>query len=110
MFILPIFTTNRTEAETVWETHHSKNRHSLFSLLNNHLVDYPTPITITYTWGFGSIAGIFLSLQIITGLILAMHYAPNVAIAFDTLEHIMRDVNNGWLLRYLHANGASFFL
>lgn len=109
MFILPIFTTNRTEAETVWETHHSKNRHSLFSLLNNHLVDYPTPITITYTWGFGSIAGIFLSLQIITGLILAMHYAPNVAIAFDTLEHIMRDVNNGWLLRYLHANGASFF-
>lgn len=87
----------------------SKNRHTLFSLLNNHLVDYPTPTTLTYAWGFGSVAGLFLALQIITGIFLSMHYAPNILLAFDGLEHIMRDVNTGWVLRYLHANGASFF-
>jgi len=60
-------------------------------------------------WGFGSAAGIFLSVQLITGIALAMHYVPHVDLAFLSVEHIMRDVNNGWLLRYLHANGASFF-
>ena len=109
MFFLPTTPFKYKENKTFTQTHFSKNRHSLLALLNNHLVDYPTPITLTYTWGFGSLAGIFLGLQIITGLLLAMHYAPNVAIAFDILEHIMRDVNNGWLWRYLHANGASFF-
>jgi ubiquinol-cytochrome c reductase cytochrome b subunit len=60
-------------------------------------------------WGFGSAAGIFLVVQLITGIALAMHYVPHVDLAFLSVEHIMRDVNNGWLLRYLHANGASFF-
>jgi ubiquinol-cytochrome c reductase cytochrome b subunit len=81
----------------------------LVSILNDHLVDYPTPINITYMWGFGSIAGICLLIQLITGICLAMHYTPHVDLAFTSVEHIMRDVNNGWLLRYFHANGASMF-
>jgi quinol-cytochrome oxidoreductase complex cytochrome b subunit len=81
----------------------------LLSILNDHLIDYPTPININYMWGFGSIAGICLLIQIITGICLAMHYTPHVDLAFNSVEHIMRDVNNGWLLRYIHANGASMF-
>jgi len=79
------------------------------SILTAHLIDYPTPVNFTYMWGFGSAAGIFLVVQLITGIALAMHYVPHVDLAFLSVEHIMRDVNNGWLLRYLHANGASFF-
>jgi ubiquinol-cytochrome c reductase cytochrome b/c1 subunit len=75
----------------------------------NHLIDYPTPSSISYWWGFGSLAGIFLVIQIITGIILAMHYVPNIDYAFLSVEHIMRDVNYGWFIRYLHANGASMF-
>jgi len=81
----------------------------IINLLNDHLIDYPTPVNINYLWNFGSMAGIFLVVQIITGIFLAMHYTPHVDLAFLSVEHIMRDVNNGWLVRYLHANGASMF-
>jgi len=81
----------------------------IVSVLNNHAIDYPTPTNLSYWWEFGSTAGIFLGLQILTGIFLAMHYTPHIDLAFNSVEHIMRDVNNGWLLRYLHANGASFF-
>jgi ubiquinol-cytochrome c reductase cytochrome b subunit len=81
----------------------------IINLLNDHLIDYPTPVNINYLWNFGSMAGIFLVVQIVTGIFLAMHYTPHVDLAFLSVEHIMRDVNNGWLIRYLHANGASMF-
>jgi ubiquinol-cytochrome c reductase cytochrome b subunit len=70
---------------------------------------YPVPRNLNYWWNFGVLAGFCLVLQIVTGIILAMHYAPNALVAFDSTEHIMRDVNWGWLLRYGHANGASAF-
>ena len=85
------------------------NKQPMRAILNNHLVDYPTPGNISYFWGFGSLAGLLLVVQIVTGIFLAMHYTPHVTRAFSSVEHIMRDVNYGWLLRYLHANGASFF-
>jgi ubiquinol-cytochrome c reductase cytochrome b subunit len=81
----------------------------IINLLNDHLIDYPTPVNINYLWNFGSMAGIFLVVQILTGIFLAMHYTPHVDLAFLSVEHIMRDVNNGWLILYLHANGASMF-
>ena len=81
----------------------------IFSALNAALVSYPTPRNLNYWWNFGSIAGLCLVAQILTGLFLAMHYAANTAVAFDSVEHIMRDVNYGWLIRYVHANGASMF-
>jgi len=70
---------------------------------------YPTPKNLNYFYNFGVLAGVALVIQIITGVILAMHYAANTAIAFDSVEHIMRDVNHGWMFRYMHAVGASFF-
>ena len=70
---------------------------------------YPTPRNLNYFWNFGSLAGLMLVLQIMTGIVLAMHYTPHTSMAFDSVEHIMRDVNWGWLLRYAHANGASMF-
>nr|YP_010117914.1 apocytochrome b [Phytophthora cocois]QPN53886.1 apocytochrome b [Phytophthora cocois]QTV76665.1 apocytochrome b [Phytophthora cocois] len=85
------------------------NKKSLFAVINNHLIDYPTPINLNYFFGFGSLAGIMLVVQILTGIFLAMHYTPHIDLAFNSVEHIMRDVNNGWLIRYTHANGASFF-
>jgi quinol-cytochrome oxidoreductase complex cytochrome b subunit len=81
----------------------------VFSILYNHLISYPSPLNLNYWWGFGSLAGICLIVQILTGLLLAMHYTPHVNLAFDSVEHLMRDVNYGWLLRYTHANGASMF-
>jgi quinol-cytochrome oxidoreductase complex cytochrome b subunit len=77
-----------------------------------HLVNYPTPLNINYFWSFGSLVGVTLGLQIVTGLLLAMNYTANIDLAFDSVEHLMRDVKYGWLLRYMHANGASmiFFL
>ena len=81
----------------------------IFSTLKHTLVDYPTPRNLNYWWNFGSLAGIFLLIQIITGIVLAMHYTPTVEGAFVSIEHIMRDVNYGWLIRYIHMNGASFF-
>ncbi|ODP36895.1 cytochrome b [Sphingomonas turrisvirgatae] len=71
---------------------------------------YPVPRNLNYFWNFGVLAGMFLALQIVTGIVLAMHYAANAGIAFDSVEHIMRDVNAGWFIRYAHANGASMFL
>jgi len=76
---------------------------------NNHIVDYPTPSNISYLWSYGSLAGMMLVVQLVTGIFLAMHYTAHVDRAFSSVEHIMRDVNYGWLVRYLHANGASFF-
>jgi ubiquinol-cytochrome c reductase cytochrome b subunit len=70
---------------------------------------YPVPRNIGYFWSFGVLAGVALVIQLVTGIVLAMHYAANGAIAFDSVEHIMRDVNSGWFLRYAHANGASMF-
>ena len=81
----------------------------IFSTLRHSLVDYPTPRNLNYFWNFGSIAGLMLVSQILTGIFLAMHYTPQVGLAFDSVEHIMRDVNYGWLVRYMHANGASMF-
>jgi ubiquinol-cytochrome c reductase cytochrome b subunit len=85
------------------------NKKSLFAVVNNHIIDYPTPINLNYFYGFGSLAGIMLVVQILTGIFLAMHYTPHIDLAFNSVEHIMRDVSNGWLIRYTHANGASFF-
>lgn len=73
------------------------------------MIDYPTPSNISYWWGFGSLAGLCLVIQILTGVFLAMHYTPHVDLAFLSVEHIIRDVKGGWLLRYMHANGASMF-
>ncbi|MGY8985594.1 MAG: cytochrome b [Sphingomonadales bacterium] len=81
----------------------------IFSLIEGAFGSYATPKNLNYWWNFGSIAGIILVLQIITGVILAMHYTPDTTMAFASVEHIMRDVNYGWLMRYMHANGASMF-
>nr|QNS38560.1 apocytochrome b [Paracoccidioides sp. 'americana'] len=81
----------------------------LLNILNSYLIDSPQPSNISYLWNFGSLLALCLGIQIITGIFLAMHYTPNVLEAFDSIEHIMRDVNNGWLVRYLHANTASAF-
>lgn len=83
--------------------------HPLISLVNGYLVDSPQPSNISYLWNFGSLLGFCLVIQIVTGVTLAMHYNPSVLEAFNSVEHIMRDVNNGWLIRYLHANTASAF-
>ena len=85
------------------------NKREGLAILNNHLIDYPTAINTSYLYGFGSMAGLMLVVQILTGIFLAMHYTGHVDLAFASVEHIMRDVNNGWLIRYAHANGASFF-
>nr|AXS64890.1 cytochrome b [Tenebrionoidea sp. 14 KM-2017] len=78
-------------------------------IFNDALIDLPTPSNISTLWNFGSLLGMCLGIQIITGLFLAMHYCPNVEIAFNSVTHICRDVNYGWLIRTLHANGASLF-
>jgi len=83
--------------------------HPLVSLVNGYLVDSPQPSNISYLWNFGSLLGFCLVIQIVTGVTLAMHYNPSVLEAFNSVEHIMRDVNNGWLIRYLHSNTASAF-
>ena len=77
--------------------------------LDAQLIDYPTPKNLNYWWNFGSLAGVMLVVQIVTGIVLAMHYMPHGDYAFDSVEHIMRDVSWGWLLRYLHSNGGSMF-
>jgi len=77
--------------------------------LAHHINDYPTPKNLNYWWTFGGILTFFLIIQIITGIVLAMHYVAHADLAFGSVEHIMRDVNYGWLIRYLHANGSSMF-
>ncbi len=81
----------------------------VFTFLEHELHEYPTPKNLNYWWNFGSLAGIILVIMIVTGIILAMHYTPHTAFAFDSVERIMRDVNYGWLIRYIHMNGASAF-
>ena len=83
--------------------------HPLLKLVNSYIIDSPQPSNISFLWNFGSLLAFCLVIQIITGVTLAMHYNANVLEAFNSVEHIMRDVNNGWLLRYLHSNTASAF-
>lgn len=85
------------------------SRLPILRLAYDSFVDYPTPKNLNYWWTFGGILSVCLATQIITGIILAMHYVANVDLAFDSVERIMRDVPNGWLIRYVHANGASMF-
>jgi len=84
-------------------------KNSLVAFIANHLIYYPSPINLTYAWSFGSAAGICLIIQILSGIFLAMHYTPHIDLAFSSVERIMRDVNHGWFIRYVHANGASMF-
>nr|QVL29484.1 cytochrome b [Ceratitis rosa] len=86
-----------------------RTQHPLFKIANNALVDLPAPINISAWWNFGSLLGLCLIIQILTGLFLAMHYTADINLAFNSINHICRDVNYGWLLRTMHANGASFF-
>nr|YP_010737965.1 cytochrome b [Frontopsylla spadix]YP_011004274.1 cytochrome b [Frontopsylla diqingensis]WEQ92375.1 cytochrome b [Frontopsylla spadix]WPS93649.1 cytochrome b [Frontopsylla diqingensis] len=86
-----------------------RQNHPLFKIINNSLIDLPTPSNISSWWNFGSLLGLCLGIQIITGLFLAMHYTANIDLAFSSVSHICRDVNYGWLIRTFHANGASFF-
>ncbi len=83
--------------------------HPLLQLVNSYLIDSPQPSNISYNWNFGSLLAMCLVIQLITGIFLSMHYTPNIDLAFLSIEHIMRDVNYGWLIRYMHANVASFF-
>jgi ubiquinol-cytochrome c reductase cytochrome b subunit len=83
-------------------------KHSALSELHSR-VYHPSTVNLTYFWNFGVYATVCLIIQIITGIFLAMHYTAEINLAFDSVEHIMRDVNYGWLLRYIHANGASMF-
>ena len=86
-----------------------RNTHPLIKILNRAVVDLPAPSNISRWWNFGSLLGLCLVTQIFTGIFLAIHYTPHVEIAFSSVIHIIRDVNYGWLLRTIHANGASFF-
>lgn len=100
--------------------HHYEPKHPVMKYLDERLPlprlvynaiggGYPVPRNLNYFWNFGVLSGLALVLQIVTGIVLAMHYAANGLVAFDSVERIMRDVNSGWMLRYMHANGASFF-
>ena len=84
-------------------------RFPLSAFVKHELTDYPTPRNLSYWWNFGFLAGFVLVLQIVTGIFLAMHYKADSHLAFDSIQHIMRDVNYGWLIRYLHSTGASAF-
>lgn len=86
-----------------------RKENPIFSPINSALVDLPAPISLSYLWNFGSLLGLCLIIQILTGIFLAMHYCADVTIAFSSITHITRDVNYGFLLKYLHANGASIF-
>nr|YP_010895052.1 cytochrome b [Chasmomma nigrum]WJW73578.1 cytochrome b [Chasmomma nigrum] len=86
-----------------------RTSHPIFKIMNNALVDLPSPSNISMWWNFGSLLGLCLIIQILTGLFLAMHYTADINMAFNSVDHICRNVNYGWLLRTLHANGASFF-
>lgn len=81
----------------------------MFSYLDHELNEYPMPRNLNYLWNMGSLAGLALVIMLVSGIVLAMHYTPHVDHAFNSVERIMRDVNHGWLIRYMHMNGASFF-
>ncbi|MER9296747.1 cytochrome b N-terminal domain-containing protein [Mesorhizobium sp. M0621] len=85
------------------------HRLPVFTFVNHELNAYPTPRNLNYLWNFGSLAGFMLVVMIFTGVVLAMHYTADSKLAFGSIEHIMRDVNYGWMIRYIHLNGASFF-
>nr|ABZ90243.1 cytochrome b [Makalata macrura] len=87
----------------------TRKSHPLIKIINHSFIDLPTPSNISAWWNFGSLLGVCLALQIITGLFLAMHYTADTHTAFSSVTHICRDVNYGWLIRYTHANGASLF-
>nr|BAI63489.1 cytochrome b [Cynops ensicauda] len=87
----------------------TRKTHPVLKIINNSFIDLPTPSNISYWWNFGSLLGVCLITQIITGLFLAMHYTADTQSAFSSVAHICRDVNHGWLVRNIHANGASFF-
>nr|QTH79132.1 cytochrome b [Hemathlophorus sp.] len=82
---------------------------TILKMINNSLIDLPTPSNISSMWNFGSLLGLCLMIQLITGIFLSMHYTANIELAFSSTTHICRDVNNGWMMRMIHANGASFF-
>nr|UJY53607.1 cytochrome b [Microtus majori] len=86
-----------------------RKKHPLIKLINHSFIDLPAPSNISSWWNFGSLLGLCLIVQILTGLFLAMHYTSDTATAFSSVAHICRDVNYGWLIRYMHANGASMF-
>nr|AUW54117.1 cytochrome b [Sicista kluchorica]AUW54118.1 cytochrome b [Sicista kluchorica] len=86
-----------------------RKKHPLLKIINDSFIDLPTPSNISSWWNFGSLLGLCLIIQILTGLFLAMHYTSDTSTAFSSVTHICRDVNYGWLIRYLHANGASMF-
>jgi len=86
-----------------------RKTHPLIKLLNTALIDLPSPSNISYIWNFGRLLGICLIIQIITGVFLAIHFTGDASIAFENISHISRDVNKGWALRAIHANGASIF-
>ncbi|MFN4089532.1 MAG: cytochrome b [Alphaproteobacteria bacterium] len=85
------------------------DRLPVFTYMHHELHEYPTPKNLNYMWNFGSLAGIVLVIMLVSGIALAMHYTAHVDMAFNSVERIMRDVNYGWLIRYIHMNGASFF-
>lgn len=84
-------------------------KHPILSIVNGLIIDLPSPANISYFWGFGSLLGLCLIIQMATGIFLAMHYTAQMDLAFNSVEHIMRDVNYGWVVRYAHSNGASMF-
>ena len=81
----------------------------ILNIINSYIIDSPSPLNLSYMWNFGSLLGLCLVIQLITGITLAMHYTGEINLAFKSVEHIMRDVNNGWIIRYAHANTASLF-
>jgi quinol-cytochrome oxidoreductase complex cytochrome b subunit len=85
------------------------SRLPILRFANDTIIDFPTPKNLNYWWTFGAILSLMLGIQIVTGIVLAMHYVPHADYAFASVEHIMRDVNYGWLIRYIHSNGASMF-
>lgn len=86
-----------------------RKENPIFSPINSALIDLPSPSSISYLWNFGSLLGLCLVIQIITGIFLAMHYCADISLAFSSVVHISRDINYGFVLKYLHANGASAF-
>nr|YP_011014662.1 cytochrome b [Melanodrymia galeronae]WQA11500.1 cytochrome b [Melanodrymia galeronae] len=86
-----------------------RKTHPIFKMINNAVIDLPAPSNFSIWWNFGSMMGVCLVIQILTGMFLAMHYTPHTDLAFSSIIHIMRDVNNGWILRSIHANGGSCF-
>src|SRR5579864_1416336 len=86
-----------------------ESRLPIVGLVHSSFIAYPVPRNLNYMWTFGAVLSFMLVAQIVTGVVLAMHYTPESTMAFSSVEHIMRDVNYGWLLRYLHSNGASMF-